>query len=424
MKFVILKTAMSDRDDYQRALPRHLEYLGDLERRGILLLSGAYEDRSGGFLLVEVPGLEDALSVARQDPLVQAGAERFVVKAWQASGSLAALAERGTPAISPVETGPVLAPPPDEDSFTVVEALDDPTYSDQVVGCIQPDLFPRDDPSRLAYLRRSQFRGLHKLILLYDDQVAGQIEFAPPEVSGLPVWGEDLTVINCLWVLEAYTGLSGGRRLLSACSEMTFARSLATLAYNDSLPWMPAGFFKAQGFSVVDQVDTGRFYENMPIVAYLLWRPLQDDAPRPEWDKDKVLAGLDFCPAYPWMYGKRLYWGKTFDYSAVLVKEGLRRPEILRQFPLLAQQRTDKWTIVKVGLPEADLRRAVNLIQTSLIDEPTYFAHVYRGEELIVVFPDRLFTTTRGSRGEREAVQYGLEKGVPREELGFQPFPT
>ena len=32
---------------------------------------------------------------------------------------------------------------------------------------------------------------------------------APPGASGLPIQGERLTVIHCVWVLDAYTGLDG-----------------------------------------------------------------------------------------------------------------------------------------------------------------------------------------------------------------------
>ena len=423
MKFVIIKTATGDRQAHQRTLKAHLEYLDGLRRRGILTLAGTYEDRSGGLIFVDVSDMEEAVTIAREDPQVRAGVHRYQVKPWRNAAAELSPREDNTPApLDAVESGPLIPPTEEEDIFRVVEAGSSQEHTDNLVRCLAPEQIALDHPVRLSYLRQARDRGLQKLLLFYGNQLAGQVEFATCRGSGLPVQGEEVAVINCIWVLDAFTGLSGARRLLAACSERTRAQSLVTIAYNDHLPWMPASFFRSQGFSTLEQVETGRFYENTSIVAHLMWRPLVDDAPCPTWDPARLLAGLDFCPAYPWLYGKRLYWGRRFSYTGVLVKEGLRRPEILNQFPILGSRRGDNWTMVKVGVPEADLSRAVKLIQSTLIEEPTYFAHLIRDEELIIIFPDRIFTTRKGDRGLREAVQYGLEKGIPAKELDFSPI--
>lgn len=424
MKFVIIKTAAGDRQAHQRTLKAHLEYLDGLRRRGVLTLAGTYEDRTGGLIFVDVADMEEAVSIAREDPQVRGGVHRYQVKPWRnAAADLAARAEENTPVpLDPVESGPLVAPQEDEEGFRVVEAGSSQEHTGQLVRCLAPEQIALDDPVRLSYLRKARDRGLQKLLLFYGEQLAGQVEFATVQGSGLPILGEEVAVINCIWVLDAFTGLSGARHLLAACSDRTRAQSLVTVAYNDHLPWMPASFFRSQGFSTLEQVETGRFFENTSIVAHLMWRPLVDDAPRPSWDPARLLAGLDFCPAYPWLNGKRLYWGRRFSYTGVLVKEGLRRPEILNQLPILGSRRGNHWTMVKVGVPEADLSRAVKLIQATLIEEPTYFAHLIRDDELIIIFPDRIFTTRKGDRGLREAVQYGLEKGIPAAELDFSPM--
>jgi len=423
MKFVIIKTMIGDRDTYQRNLKLHQTFLRSLQKKGILSAAGVFDDRSGGMLVIEAEGLEDAIAVARKDPLVQAGVERYQVRGWKTSHALSGGENASdTPPISPVKTGRIQAPPPEEDNFQVLEASHYSYGQDILNCCLAPSNIQEDNRWRQGYVRVARPRGLEKILLVHEDTVAGQIEFAPPDASGLPIEGAGVSVVHCIWVLDAYTGLDGGRRLLAACAERAGTTSLATVAFNDSLPLMPSSFFKHQGFTILDSVETGRFRGNTPIVAYLMWRPVQPDADQPTWDPAKLLRGVDLCPAYPWMFGKRLYWGRNYEYRGVLVKEGLRRPEVLLQLPELARKRTDNWTFFEIGIPEADLNRGLELVQAALLDSPCYFAHIYGAGRVIIVYPDRIFFTTEDKRTQKEAVQYGVDKGIPADELVFTPF--
>jgi uncharacterized protein YciI len=420
MKFVILKTTVGTREAYQQQLATHLEYLKDLRRKQMLLSAGTFDDRAGGMMLVEATGLEEAIDVARRDPLVEAGVDTYLVRGWVPTGGDRTEGTDGdqTPSLDPSRSGPLLAPDTEE-GFRVVDASSSQRHADVMTTCLPPSLIPLDDPTRADYLRRAAGRGLRKLLLLHEKQIAGQIEFCPPEASGLPVDAPGSAVVHCLWVVEAYTGLDGGRLLLASCAEASQAASLVTVAYNTKLPWMSRGFFEKQGFVVVDQVETGRFLGDTPIVAYLLWRPLSPTARPPSWDKTRFLEGVDFCPRYPWMAGKRLFWGGSFAFHGVLVKEGLRRPELLSQFPCLATQRTEKWTLVKFGVPAAALHSALDLIQTALIAEPTYYAHLSNGDQMFIIYPDRVFAVSSDRNSWAEAIRYGVERGVPEEELVF-----
>ena len=422
MKFVIVKSTVGTLEDQQLHLAEYLEYLELLRGRQMLLGAGGFEDRSGGLLLIEAPGLEEAVTVAREDPLVRAGVAAYTVHGWrpwvpEAAEGLEKSEQRQTDAAG---AGPMESLPPEE-SFRIVEATSESSYADFLVTCFLPDEMPPGDPVRSDYLRRAGQCGLRKLLLLNDDEVAGQLEFAPPGVCGLPIEGEELAVIHCLWVTDAFTGLGGGQLLLASCAEISGAQGLATIGYNTSLPWLPKSFFEKHGFTIIDQAETGRFSGNTPIVASLLWRPLVPEAKRPTWDRAALLEGVSFCAHYPWMSGKLLYRGQHFDYHGLVVKEGLRRPELLQQLPVLGSQRIENWTLVKVGIPSADLNRALDLIQAALISEPTYYAPIYGGEQVFVVFPDRIFKLGAAQAGPawQEVRRYGRDKGIPDEELVF-----
>ncbi len=62
-------------------------------------------------------------------------------------------------------------------------------------------------------------------------------------------------------------------------------------------------------------------------------------------------------------------------------------------------------------------------IQPNLLTENgvPYYAHFYRAEELIIVFPDRGFHVSPDENSWKEVISYGESLGVPRAELDFRP---
>ncbi len=66
-------------------LPDHRRFLSELARQGRLELSGPFADGTGGAYLIRATSLEEAKTVAEQDPLASSGASELVVKEWQAT---------------------------------------------------------------------------------------------------------------------------------------------------------------------------------------------------------------------------------------------------------------------------------------------------------------------------------------------------
>jgi uncharacterized protein YciI len=113
MKFVIIKSTVGTLESQQLHLREHLEYLETLRDRQILVSAGSFDDRSGGLLLIEAPGLEEAIGLAREDPLVREGVETYVVHGWQ---PLLAETPQGLqgdqlPLFNAADVGPLRAPP-------------------------------------------------------------------------------------------------------------------------------------------------------------------------------------------------------------------------------------------------------------------------------------------------------------------------
>jgi hypothetical protein len=112
------------------------------------------------------------------------------------------------------------------------------------------------------------------------------------------------------------------------------------------------------------------------------------------------------------------------DYHGIIVKESLKEQFVLNEMKILGQRKSVKWTLFRVGVDENKIDEVVESVQKSLVASPTrtcYYAHFYRGEKLIVVFPKKIFRLTPEKETWRSAIEYGKSVGIPGEELDFKP---
>jgi hypothetical protein len=402
----------------QPASVRH--FLDELVRTQQLVASGALDKGLSELLLLRADDRAEAERIASNHPAMKNGATFRVYEWKQRVENLSPLLESAIPPHArPLRD---IALPAD---FRVIDAVTSVDHQEILQRCFAPKQISAEAPGRRDYLRIASQRGLKKLLLEHRGELIGQIELSPPEISPLPIGGEGIVVIHCLWVKDANIGWDAGYKLLVAAADaFPQAKGFATIAFNSELAWLPSSFFLRQGFIKHASLRTGRFFGETEIEADLMWRPLVENAEPPEWDPDALLEGVSFCPAYPWLAGRRLYWGHDFAYRAVVVREGLRRPEVLRRFPILGRQRVDNWHLVKVGIPRTDLEPALKLLQSSLVDDPTYYCFAYASAEdrQIIIFPNRRFEATRDPTSWSPAITYGLGKGIPRQELDFTPY--
>ncbi len=157
--------------------------------------------------------------------------------------------------------------------------------------------------NRREYLETAIPKGFHKKLATLDGEVVGQIEYAPAEASGFPIVGQNVVVMNCIWVLRRAKGHNLGKLLFDDIvrSEKT-ASGFATIALeNHWSPWMRKEQMEKFGFKPIDSLNvthkSKRRGERFTI--HLIWLPTTRDAKPPTWDKAKLLEGVDFCLAHP-----------------------------------------------------------------------------------------------------------------------------
>ncbi len=73
-------------EEMLKVVDAHRAYLGELKAKGILLVSGPFEPRNGGAILLRVPdeGALAALDAVRDgDPYIKAGIAQYEILPWK-----------------------------------------------------------------------------------------------------------------------------------------------------------------------------------------------------------------------------------------------------------------------------------------------------------------------------------------------------
>ena len=137
-----------------------------------------------------------------------------------------------------------------------------------------------------VWYNKMQDKGLRVKLGVDDNgEVGGMIQYVPIEYSF--VEGEDLYVINCIWVHGYKEGRGNfqkkgmGKALLQAAeTDAKTKGAKGMVAWGIPLPfWMKASWFKKQGYTKVDKQGI--------LGPVLLWKPFTADATPPKWIKQK-----------------------------------------------------------------------------------------------------------------------------------------
>ena len=170
---------------------------------------------------------------------------------------------------------------------------------------------------RIEYLKKAIPKGFRKKLLISDGDVVGQIEYAPAEASYYPIMGDNMIVMNCIWVLRRAKRHNFGKLLLKDMIESEKnAFGFATIALeNHWSPWFRKWQMEKLGFRPIDSIDVVHKtkYKGRVFSIYLMWMPATENARPPTWNKEKLLEGITCCIAHP------LYHPQTYKPKQILV---------------------------------------------------------------------------------------------------------
>jgi len=175
-------------------------------------------------------------------------------------------------------------------------------YELLLVKCL-PALSFTGTKHRLEYLKNAIPNGFQKKMLMHDGEIVGTIEYAPPVFSFYPIHGENIVVMNCVWVLSKAKGHGFGEKLvksmITGCSGID---GFATIALEKHwTPWFRRWQIEKLGFKPIDSMNVRHKVKrtSMLFTVYLMWLPTNEDSKLPKWDKSKMTEGLKFCRGHP-----------------------------------------------------------------------------------------------------------------------------
>jgi hypothetical protein len=184
----------------------------------------------------------------------------------------------------------------------ILDITEDIEYEKCLYRCLAPMPF-RKYWKRQEYLKTAIPKGFHKKLLMLDSKVVGQIEYAPAEASYYPIIGEKVIVVNCIWVLRKAKGHNLGKQLLRDMIESEKnASGFATIALeNHWSPWLKKDQMEKLGFKPIDSLKVKHKLKHKEecFKIHLMWLPNAANANPPQWNKAKLLEGINYCTAHP-----------------------------------------------------------------------------------------------------------------------------
>jgi hypothetical protein len=198
----------------------------------------------------------------------------------------------------------------------VIDITENSEYEKYLCKCLAP--FPyRKYRKRREYLEAAIPKGFHKKLLILNEEIVGQIEYAPTETSGYPIMGDNIIVMNCIWVLRKAKGRNLGKQLLADMMKSEKkAVGFATIALeNHWSPWLRKEQMEKLGFRSLDSVKVMHKtkHRGQCFKIHLMWLSTTKNANPPTWDKSKLLEGVDFCLAHPLYHPEKTKLKEIFE---------------------------------------------------------------------------------------------------------------
>jgi hypothetical protein len=115
-------------------------------------------------------------------------------------------------------------------------------------------------------------------------------------------------------------------------------------------------------------------------------------------------------------------------YHGIIVNLSQRDRTILRSLSVIGRRRLlfGLITLYKVAVGDGQLSEVIGRLQANMADrvlfkKMNFYAHFYRGNELIIVYRDRVFPVTIEKSTWTEAIAHGMSLGIPAGQLDFYP---
>jgi hypothetical protein len=115
-------------------------------------------------------------------------------------------------------------------------------------------------------------------------------------------------------------------------------------------------------------------------------------------------------------------------YHGIIISLSQRDRSIFRELTVIGKNKLllGLLTFYKVSANPDELDAVIGRLQANMTSRvlwksQEFYAHFYRGDELVIVFRDRTFKVTTDASTWSEAIRYGRSLGIKEAQLDFTP---
>jgi len=111
------------------------------------------------------------------------------------------------------------------------------------------------------------------------------------------------------------------------------------------------------------------------------------------------------------------------EYHGIVIDKSLKDKKIIKKLNVIGSKKStsNKLLQLKISFPEEKLNEMIKFIQENLVTKEKYYAHFYKGNEVIVIFKDKVFYVSTDKSTWKPIIHYGLSLKIPREQLDMKP---
>lgn len=113
-------------------------------------------------------------------------------------------------------------------------------------------------------------------------------------------------------------------------------------------------------------------------------------------------------------------------YLGVLIEQSLSNPRFVDSVQVIHRERDPHgtWVFLVVRIAHESARTTFTSLQSAIAKDRPWYAHFFRGEELVVVYPDRVYWMSTDPETWTDALDHGRRLGIPPGQLDFMPHTT
>lgn len=109
-------------------------------------------------------------------------------------------------------------------------------------------------------------------------------------------------------------------------------------------------------------------------------------------------------------------------YSGIIIAQSLLLIDDDIRHTIVQTRRTSwGWDFLLAEVVSDQIESHIAHIQSLMKPSDKWYAHYFRAEELIVVFREAVFHVNTDPRTWGEAIDYGINHGIPAQQLDFKP---